>query len=104
MYSRYYEQHSADRTDLLANPEVMFQIFAFDRANIRTLQRMDLDRSSARVLDVGCGSGSGLIQLLRLGFTQQQMSGVDISTERIELARQTLPLADFKCESADAMS
>lgn len=65
---------------------------------------MDLDRSSARILDVGCGSGSGLIQLLRLGFAQQQMSGVDVSPERIDQARQTLPLADFKCESADAMS
>ena len=104
MYSRYYDEHNADRNDLLGNPEVTFQTFAFDRANIRALQRMDLDRESARILDVGCGSGSGLIQLLRLGFTQQQMSGVDISPERIEHARKTLPSAEFKCDSADAMS
>jgi ubiquinone/menaquinone biosynthesis C-methylase UbiE len=104
VYSRYYDQHEARRNDLLGNPEVTFQTFAFDRANIRALQRMDIDRDAARILDVGCGSGAGLIQLMRLGFTQQQMSGVDISPERIEAAKKTLPLADFRCESADAMS
>jgi ubiquinone/menaquinone biosynthesis C-methylase UbiE len=104
VYSRYYDQHDAARNDLLANPEVTFQTFAFDRANIRALKRMDLDREAARVLDVGCGSGAGLIQLLRLGFAQEQMSGVDISPERIAQAKKILPYADLRCESADAMS
>ncbi len=104
MYSRYYEQHESRRNDPLANPEVTFQTFAFDRANIRALQRMDIDRGSARILDVGCGTGGGMIQLLRLGFTQQQMSGIDISPERIEAAKKNLPSADLRCESADAMS
>lgn len=104
MYSRYYDQHKADRNDLLGNPEVAFQLFAFDRANIRALQRMEFDRDTARVLDVGCGNGAGLVQFLRLGFRQDQMSGIDIDAERIERARKTLPAAEFKCESADAMS
>ena len=104
MYSRYYEEHKEDRNDVLGNPEVAFQLFAFDRANIRALQRIQLDRKLARVLDVGCGGGSSLVNLLRLGFPQNQMSGVDISPERIAEARSTLPLADFRCETADAMS
>lgn len=93
-----------DRNDVLGNPEVAFQLFAFDRANIRALQRIQLDRKSARVLDVGCGGGSSLVNLVRLGFPQNLMSGVDISPERIAEARSTLPLADFRCESADAMT
>lgn len=104
MYSRYYDTHGADRNDLLTNPEVVFQTFAFDRANIRALGQMDLDREAATILDVGCGTGAGLIPLLRLGFEQKQMSGVDISPERIQQARKALPLADFRCEGADAMS
>lgn len=104
MYSRYYDEHKADRNDLLGNPEVAFQTFAFDRANIRALQRLDLDRSTARILDVGCGSGAGLIQFLRLGFQQTLMSGVDISEDRIAGAKTVMPLADLRCESADAMS
>lgn len=104
MYSRYYQEHGEDRNDVLGNPEVAFQLFAFERANIRALQRIRIDRKSARVLDVGCGTGSSLVNLLRLGFPQQLMSGVDISEERIAEARAVLPLADFRCESADAMS
>jgi SAM-dependent methyltransferase len=104
VYSRYYEEHRNDRNDVLGNPEVAFQLFAFERANIRALQRIQVDRRSARVLDVGCGSGSSLVNLLRLGFPQNLMSGIDISAERIAEARAALPLADFRVESADAMS
>ena len=104
MYSKYYEQHQADRNDLLGNAEVAFQTFAFDRANISALRKMQLDRNKARILDVGCGSGAGLIQFLRLGFRPDQLSGIDISPERIDHARRSLPNVDFKCESAATMS
>jgi len=104
VYSKYYEQHKADRNDLLGNPEVAFQTFAFDRANISALRKMELDRDNARILDVGCGSGAGLIQFLRLGFRPDQLSGIDISPERIDDARQSLPNVEFKCESADAVT
>lgn len=104
MYSKYYEQHSADRNDLLSNAEVAFQTFAFDRANISALRKMDLDRDRARILDVGCGSGASLVQFLRLGFRPDQLAGIDISSDRIDDARRLLPNIDFKCESAAAMS
>jgi SAM-dependent methyltransferase len=104
VYSKYYEQHQADRNDLLGNAEVAFQTFAFDRANIGALRKMELDRDKARILDVGCGSGAGLIQFLRLGFRPDQLSGIDISPERIDDGRRSLPNVDFKCESAATMS
>ena len=102
MYSRYYDEHSRDRNDLLGNPEVTFQAFAIERANIRALQRMKLDRDNARVLDVGCGSGAGIFQFLRLGFKPQQLAGVDLSPERIADAKVSLPNVDLRCESGDA--
>lgn len=104
MYSKYYEQHQADRNDLLGNAEVAFQTFAFDRANISALRKMQLERDRARILDVGCGSGAGLIQFLRLGFRPDQLSGIDISPERIDEARRRLPNVEFKCESASEMN
>lgn len=104
MYSKYYQQHRADRNDLLGNSEVAFQTFAFDNANIAALRKMELVRDKARILDVGCGSGAGLIQFLRLGFRPDQLSGIDISKERIDDARQRLPNVDFKCQNADSMS
>lgn len=104
LYSQYYDQHDEDRNDLLKNPEVAFQTFAFDRANIRALQQIQIDRKVARVLDVGCGAGAGLLTLLRWGFAQKNLSGVDISENRIAEARAALPLADLRCESADALT
>jgi ubiquinone/menaquinone biosynthesis C-methylase UbiE len=104
LYSRYYDEHKQDRIDLLSNPEVAFQNFAFDRANIRALQRIGLDRRTARVLDVGCGTGAGLLTFLRWGFAQTNLSGVDISADRIAEAKASLPIADLRCESADTLS
>ncbi|MEO5579929.1 MAG: methyltransferase domain-containing protein [Gemmatimonadaceae bacterium] len=104
MYSRYYQDHPADRNDLLSNAEVTFQMFAADRANIRALQRLRLDRDVTRILDVGCATGAGIFQFLRLGFKPDRMTGVDISAERIAQARASLPNVEFRCESGASMS
>ena len=53
-YERYYATRAADRDDLLTNREVLFQAFAFEKANTRAIQSLGIDRSTARVLDVGC--------------------------------------------------
>ena len=102
MYDRYYEKHGADRNDLLKNPEVTFQTFAFDRANIRALQRMEIDREKARILDVGCGTGASLVQFIRLGFKPENLAGVDPSAERIAQAKAGYPTVDFRRESGEA--
>ncbi len=104
MYERYYAKHGADRNDLLTNSGVTFQVFAFERANIRALQRLQLDRDKAKILDVGCGAGSSLLQFIKLGFRPQNLTGVDSGVERIEQARARFPNVDFRCESAERMS
>ncbi len=103
MYDRYYEKHGANRNDLLTNSEVTFQLFAFERANIRALQGLPIDSETARILDVGCGTGSSLLQFLRLGFRPENLAGVDKSAERIASARARFPAAEFRCESAESM-
>jgi SAM-dependent methyltransferase len=104
VYKEYYEKHGADRNDLLRNPEVVFQTFAYDRANVRALSRLPLVPRAAKILDVGCGTGSSLFQFVRLGFKPENMAGVDTSDERIAEARRRMPAADFRCESGDRMS
>lgn len=99
-YSAYYREHGVDRNDILRNPGVLFQTLAFDRANIRALSRLDLDRSTARVLDVGCGTGSSILSLLRLGFDPANMAGIDLENERIEVARRQAPSVDFRAGDA----
>ena len=100
LYREYYEQHGADRNDLLRNPEVLFQTLAIDRANVEALRVADIDRQSARVLDVGCGSGSSLLQFIRLGFDPANLYGIDMSEERIAEARARLAGVNFKVADA----
>jgi len=100
LYREYYEQHGEDRNDLLRNPEVLFQSFAIDRANIAALRAVNLDKGSARILDVGCGVGAGLLQFIKLGFNPANLSGIDLDAERIAHARLRLPSVDIKVGDA----
>lgn len=104
MYESYYAKHGADRNDLLTNPEVTFQTFAFERANIRALNHLGLDREKAKVLDVGCGIGSSLLQFIKLEFSPRNLAGIDASLDRLEQARTRFPNVDFRCENAEQMS
>ena len=103
IYSDYYARKGADRNDLLGNPEVVFQTFAVDRANIAALRHIEIDRTIARVLDVGCGNGASLLQFIRLGFNPSNLTGVDLDAERIARAKAELPGIDFRTESADRL-
>lgn len=103
-YSAYYREHGDDRNDILRNPGVLFQTLAFDRANVRALSRLDLDRSTARVLDVGCGTGSSILSLLRLGFNPANMAGIDLEKGRIDAARRQAPSVDFRAGDARELS
>ena len=99
-YSQYYKDHGEDRNDILGNPGVLFQTLAFDRANIRALGRLGLERRTARVLDVGCGTGSSLLSLIRLGFDPSNLSGIDLDQDRIDAALRQAPNVDFRCGDA----
>jgi len=102
-YSHYYEKLGEDRNDLLRNPEVLFQSFAIDRANIAALRSLSLDKRSSRVLDVGCGSGSGLLQFVRLGFSPANLVGIDLNDARIEEGKALLPGIDLQVADASRM-
>ena len=103
LYKEYYAERGEDRNDLLRNPEVLFQSFAIERANIAALRSLSLDKSSARILDVGCGSGAGLLQFIRLGFNPSNLTGIDSDSGRIEEGKLFLPGADLRVADATAM-
>lgn len=103
IYRDYYSRKGADRNDLLGNPEVVFQTFAVDRANIAALRSIEIDRTKARVLDVGCGNGASLLQFIRLGFKPSNLTGIDTDEERIAQGRAELPGIDFRIENADRL-
>jgi SAM-dependent methyltransferase len=47
--------------------------------------------SEKQVLEVGCGTGDGLLQLLRLGFTPENLIGYELLPQRALVARKRLP-------------
>jgi len=51
------------------------------------------DLAQCRLLEVGCGAGGNLLELLRVGFAPAHLSGVELLPERLALARALLPEA-----------
>lgn len=54
-----------------------------------------------QVLEVGCGSGGNLLELLRMGFNPNNLIGNELLPERVDAARINLPLA-CRIEAGDA--
>jgi SAM-dependent methyltransferase len=46
-----------------------------------------------RAVEVGCGAGGNLLELMQLGFSPQQLVGLELLPERLTLARERLPAA-----------
>lgn len=44
-------------------------------------------------VEVGCGAGGNLLELLQLGFRPERLSGLELLPERLALARERLPAA-----------
>ncbi|MCG3189381.1 MAG: hypothetical protein LKCHEGNO_01755 [Burkholderiaceae bacterium] len=88
---RYARREGADRYSLL-RPNVWHSVQERQRALLRLFARLGwTDLSSRRVLEVGCGSGVNLLELLRMGFAPRNLAGIELLPERFAQAMQTLP-------------
>ena len=94
-YRAYYATKGAERNSLLHNPEVLYQSLAQEASLVRALQSIRPKHEAARVLDVGCGDGTTLLVLLRLGFVPGNLHGIDFQEERIAKAREKCPSIHF---------
>ena len=90
---RYARRVDIDRYSML-RPEVWMAVQERQRAMLRLLVRRGWrDLASLKVLEVGSGSGTNLLELLRLGFLPEQLTGVELLPLRHALARAALPAA-----------
>ncbi len=55
-----------------------------------------------RLLEVGCGSGGNLLELLRLGCAPRHLAGIELLPERYVQARDVLP-AGVRLQQGDAL-
>ena len=91
-------ERSARRRDLgrysLLRPEVMHAVQERQRALRDLLVRAGRhDLSALRLLEVGCGAGGNLLELLRLGFAPAHLGGIELLPQRLAMARAVLPEA-----------
>ncbi len=75
-------------------PDVWQTLHERQRVLLRFLAQAGHDDLSAlSVTEVGCGSGGNLLELLRLGFAPEKLSGLELLPERHAQARRVLPAA-----------
>ncbi|MBL8349984.1 MAG: class I SAM-dependent methyltransferase [Burkholderiaceae bacterium] len=90
---RYARRGAVDRYSLL-QPDVWQTVQERQRAMLRLFTRLGFtDLASLRVLEVGCGAGGNLLELLRMGFAPHNLAGAELLPERLAQARAVLPPA-----------
>ena len=90
---RYARRTATDRYSLL-KPDVWQTVHERQRAMLRLFARQGrADLSGLHLLEVGCGSGGNLLELLRLGFDAGNLSGIELLEDRYAQARHALPAA-----------
>jgi SAM-dependent methyltransferase len=100
-YARRASNVPADRYSMLwpANWQTLQER---QRAMIGLFLQLGLtDLASLDLLEVGCGAGGNLLELLRMGFAPQRLQGIELLPERVARAREMLPAA-VRLHSGDA--
>lgn len=88
---RYARRTGDDRYSLL-RPEVWHSVQERQRAMLRLFARLGWHELATRcAVEVGCGTGGNLLELLRFGFAPERLTGIELLPERHAQARRVLP-------------
>ena len=96
MLERYARraQHTPPGRYSLLQPDVWQALQERQRMLLRGLRQRGLhDLPALRLVEVGCGAGGNLLELLRLGFAPEHLHGLELLPERHAQARHVLPAA-----------
>jgi SAM-dependent methyltransferase len=91
--ARYARRPASDLYSPL-RPEVQRLLQQRQRALLGLLRRAGIERvDGLHLVEVGCGSGNNLLELLQLGFSPEHLLGLELLPQRVEAARARLPSA-----------
>ena len=101
---RYQNRPNAATAYRALDPAVYMRVQERQRCLIRILDsNFGRDVAHLKVLEVGCGGGGNLLELISLGVAPAGLVGVELIEERADLARSRLP-ADTVVICGDAAS
>jgi len=91
---RYARREAHDARYSLLTPAALLALQERQRAMMALFARLGhTDLSALRLLEVGCGTGSNLVECLHMGFMPENLSGIELLPERFAVARARLPEA-----------
>ena len=92
--ARYARRQQDDTRYSLLTPAVLRSVHERQRAMTKLFATVGLTSlSNVRVLEVGCGTGANLLELLRFGVRPEHLQGIDLLPASVEQARHVLPEA-----------
>ncbi|MFQ5921932.1 MAG: class I SAM-dependent methyltransferase [Anaerolineales bacterium] len=84
------------------NPANLFMRQSRQRDLLKLLWRMGFDSlSDRRILEVGCGSGGVLLDLMTSGASPVRLHGIDLLFDRLAQAQIQLPHLALQCANAE---
>ena len=86
------------------NEANLFMIHQRESRLLDTFRRFKImSFSDRKILDVGCGGGGLLRELVKYGARPENLCGIDLLEERIEEAKHVSPNIDFRCGDASSL-
>jgi len=83
---KFYDNYFRNQSSRSGNDDIQSKVLADQRHYRREIiPLLPIDKSS-RMLDIGCGYGSLLLQLKELGYAN--ISGVDLSSDQVKTGRE----------------
>jgi SAM-dependent methyltransferase len=91
---RYARRLPQDPRYSLLNPAALLAFQERQRAMLALFKRLGwADLSALKLLEVGSGTGSNLVECVLMGFAPEHLSGIELLPERHAMARARLPEA-----------
>lgn len=100
---RYSRRDFENRYSFL-KPDIYLKFQERERKLIELLKNIGkTDFKNLKVMEVGCGSGDNLVELILLGFSPHNLAGIELIGERLDEARKRLP-SSVKLVLGDALT
>ena len=98
IYDAWLAQRATNDLDSPGNPAYLFLRQGRERAVLRRLKAEGMWPLGERdILEVGCGSGGVLLELLGYGAAPARLHGTDLLAGRVAVARRLLPHVALTC-------